>query len=265
MRRTLLAAILTVGAALAAGACAGTRFARTYEYEEDLHLDLDGSATLVVNASIPALVALHGVDLPVDPRARLDRQAIRRAYESAVTDVQRVSRPWRRQGRRFVQIRLRVADVRRLGEAAPFAGNACALGARGERIEFRRALERGARRRVTGAGWTGRELVAYKLHLPSRVYYHNVRDVDTAEPRGVERGNILRWEQRLADRLAGVPLVMEVQVDPEPILYRTLWLFALAFAAALGVLAALVAWAVRRGRAAARSAGRGPGAAGLVS
>ena len=35
--------------------------------EEDLYLALDGSATLVVNASIPALVALRGLDL--DPAA----------------------------------------------------------------------------------------------------------------------------------------------------------------------------------------------------
>ena len=40
-----------------------------YEYEEELYLGLDGSATLNVNASVPALVALRGVDLNQSARA----------------------------------------------------------------------------------------------------------------------------------------------------------------------------------------------------
>ena len=36
-------------------------FGREYEYEEQLYLDVDGSATVIVNASMPALVALRGL------------------------------------------------------------------------------------------------------------------------------------------------------------------------------------------------------------
>ena len=46
-----------------------------YEYEEEIYLELDGSATVVVNASIPALVALRGLPLDPNPEARIDRDA----------------------------------------------------------------------------------------------------------------------------------------------------------------------------------------------
>jgi len=35
--------------------------------------------------------------------------------------VTRVSRPWRRDGRRFIQVRVKVDDVRKLDAAAPFS------------------------------------------------------------------------------------------------------------------------------------------------
>ena len=103
--------LTVVGLAAAAGAaCKGGLFGKQYQYEEDLYLWLDGSATLVVNASLPALVALRGIDLDIDPAARLDLDRIRAAYQSPVTEVTRVSPPWRRAGRRFVQVRMDVSD-----------------------------------------------------------------------------------------------------------------------------------------------------------
>ena len=52
-----------------AAACSGRVLKPQYQYEEELYLDLDGSATLNLNASVASLVALRGVDLPTD-RAR---------------------------------------------------------------------------------------------------------------------------------------------------------------------------------------------------
>src|SRR5262245_43376075 len=96
---------LSIVVLVTASGCGGT-FAKQYEYEEDVYLDLDGSATIMVNASIPALVALRGFDLETGPRARVDRELIRKLYTSPAATVTRVSRPWRRHGRRFIQIRL---------------------------------------------------------------------------------------------------------------------------------------------------------------
>ena len=242
----VLGFVITV--ALACGGPGGRSLARQYEYEQDVTLDLDGSAEIIVNASIPALVALHGFSLPLDARARLDREDVRRAFESAVTDVTRVSRPWRRHGRRFIQVRLRVHDIRELSKAPPFSSSTYELTSQDGRAVFRQHVAGPKRAAVPQARWDGTELVAFKLHLPSRIYYQNVRDLDTKQPGSTERGNIVRWEQRLSDRLNGVPIDMEVRMDNQSILYRTLWLFAGAFVAAMILLVSLIWWTVRRGR-----------------
>jgi hypothetical protein len=248
-RAALLAVIL---AAAVAAACKGGILGRQYEYEEDLHLALDGSGTLVVNASLPALAALRGLDLDLPPTARVDRntlRAIRAAYESPVTSVIRVSPPWRRAGRRFVQIRLEIKDVRRLSEASPFSWSRYSLAEQNGHHVFEQTVGTSALRPGTlrNVGWDGSEVVAFRLHLPSRILWHNSRDLDTNETLQAARGNILRWEQHLADRLEGRPLEMRVEMDSQSILHRTLWLFAGAFLAALAVLALLIWFTMRKG------------------
>jgi hypothetical protein len=85
------------------------------------------------------------------------------------------------------------------------------------------------------------------------VTYHNVRRLEDGTEGTLERGNILTWEQRLSDRLAGVPMSMEVRTESESILYRTVSLFAGAFAAAVIVLILLIWFTIRRGRARLRA------------
>jgi hypothetical protein len=112
-----------------------------------------------------------------------------------------------------------------------------------------------ASRQRPAAGWRGNEIVAFRLHLPARIRYHNSRDLETNTPLAPARGNILTWEQRLTDRLDAKPIayaedakpdVMEVRMDRESILYRTLWLFAFAFTAAVLVIGFLIWLAMRR-------------------
>jgi hypothetical protein len=224
-------------------------FGKQYEYEEDLFVALDGTATLIVNSSIPALVALRGFDLDLDPAARVDRDRIRQLYDSPVASVTRVSPPWRRDGRRFVQVRLNVSDIRRLTEAKPFAWSQYELAQDGDLYIFKQRVGASALRPGTlqNVGWNGKEIVAFRLHLPSKVRWHNARDLETNDTSGVERGNILRWEQHLADRLDGIPVDVEVRMDQQSILYRTLWLFAGAFLAAVALLGSLIWWTVRKG------------------
>ena len=79
MQRLFRAAALALVALAAtlASACAGGGLFRQYEYEEDIYLSLDGTATVYVNSSVPALNALRGTALNTSPTARLDRDAIR--------------------------------------------------------------------------------------------------------------------------------------------------------------------------------------------
>jgi hypothetical protein len=245
--RALVAAIV-LAAAVATAACRGGLLGKSYEYEEDLYLSLDGTATMVVNASLPALVALRGLDIDTSPSTRLDRDRVASLYQSAVTNVARVSPPWRRAGRRFVQVRIDVPDVRRLSEAAPFSWSHYSLSAENGKAVFEQKVGPSALRAGTlkQVGWNGSEIVAFRLHLPSRILWHNSRDLETNQPNDVRRGNILAWEQHLADRLDGVPLEMRVEMDNQSILHRTLWLFLGAFAAAVFVIAGLIWWTMRK-------------------
>src|SRR6266850_8032032 len=110
---------IALAAALLAAGCGGALthggglLKKQYEYEEELYLALDGSATLNVNASVPALVALRGIDLNVSPRARFDRDRLRAFFQGPGASVTAVSSS-RRYGRRFVHVSVDVADVRSL-------------------------------------------------------------------------------------------------------------------------------------------------------
>lgn len=237
-------------ALMVVAACGGNGFGREYEYDEQLYLNPDGSADLVINASIPALIALRGLALDPAPRARIDRDEVRGLVEEPLLDVTRVSRVWRRDGRQFIQIRASIEDVRRLDETKLFGWSDVTLEETGETSrEYRQRI--GAPSGTVpeaGFGWDGSELTAFKLHLPSRIHAHNVRDIDTNATGSVERGNILTWEQRLSDRLKGVPVEMHVTMERESILYRTLWLFGMSFGAAMALLAVIIWRIVRRGR-----------------
>ncbi|HEX5473754.1 MAG TPA: hypothetical protein VFX12_03745 [Vicinamibacterales bacterium] len=256
MRFRTRAALLAIVLAAALAACGGgsNLFGPTYEYEEDLTLSLDGSATLVVNSSVPALVALRGLPLSTDPAVAVDRNRVRALYASPYDQVRRVS-VWTRRGRRFVGITLRIPDIRQLTKAPPFAWSTYRLFPKDGEHVFEQRVGPSAFRPGTlpKVGWDGSEIVAFRLHLPSRINYHNARMLDTNAPRSVQRGNILTWEQHLTDRLEGVPVVIDVRMDSQSILYRTLWLFAGAFAAAVLVLGLLIWFTMRRGAAAEES------------
>jgi hypothetical protein len=222
------------------GACGGTSIFRQYEYEEEVYLSLDGTATVYVNSSLAALNALRGTSFDASPSARVDRAAVRDYYASPNTHVLWV-RESRRSNRRFVHVRLDVDDVRKLGDVAPFAWSRYQFSQDGSQYIYRQAIGVAAAKDVGKVGWTGRELVAFRLHLPSRITYHNTG-------RGVGRGNILVWEQSLTDRLHGVSLVLDARMDSQSILYRTLWLFGITFLLVAVVFVLVIWWVMRRGR-----------------
>ena len=230
-----------VFAFMAAASCGGGGLVKYYEYDEDIYLSTDGSATIYLNASIPALVNLRGLDLDARPAANVDRAHVRRLFTTEATRVTRVSR-WRRFGRQFVQVRLAVDDITTLGSAAPFSWATYTVERRDDLVVYRQQLGAAAGKSVGDVGWKGGELIAVRLHLPSRILYHN------AGAGNLKRGNILVWEQPLAERQAGTPLDIEARIEETSILYSTLVLFAASGALALLVLAAIIWWVIRKGR-----------------
>jgi hypothetical protein len=261
--------VAVVLAFLVAAGCQKIGFATQYEYDERVDLSLDGSAIVDVNASIAALVALHGAALDVDPEARFDRQAVSKLYEGPGTTVRDLS-AYRRHGRRFAHVQIAVSDIHQLPKLPPLSwsryrlerldqeyrfvqevgapgdlngpGAAVAFGSRARLPRVGPALEGPpVRGRIGDIGWSGDERVAFRVHLPSRINFHN-------SSANIERGNVLVWEQTLRERLSGTPLRMEARMETQSILYRTLWLFWGTFLAALALLAVIVWWVGRKGR-----------------
>jgi hypothetical protein len=212
---------------------------RQYEYEEDVYLSLDGSATVYVNSSLAALNALRGTTFSTRPNAQVNRAAVRAFFTTSHTRV-RTPTTSRRNNRRFVHVRLDVDDVRTLGRAAPFAWSEYEYTLEGDVYRFQQRVGTAAGKDVGDVGWTGRELVAFRLHLPSDIVDHN------AGAENHKRGNILVWEQTLADRLRGRPLTLDARMRTQSILVRTLALFGATIAAVAAAMVTVIWW-IRRG------------------
>jgi hypothetical protein len=193
-----------------------------------------------VNGSLAALNALRGTNFDITS-ARVDRDVVRDYYSAPGVRVTSVTQS-RRSGRRFVHLRLSVDDVRALGSTKPFSWSTYHFDRVGEQFVYRQTVAAPSSRGAgSAAGWNGRELVAFRLHLPSKIEFHNTK-------RDIGRGNILVWEQPLADRLRGVPIELEARMQSQSILYRTLWLFGLTFVAVAFVFVAIIWWVLRRGQ-----------------
>jgi hypothetical protein len=244
------------------GACANP-FGRQYEYEEQYYLDANGGVTVVVDASVPALVALRGVALDPAPAAHTDRAEIRKQFEAAGCTVVRVAAPWRRNGRRFIQVSIQADDVRELSKCgiltwSTFSGLVPETDpAFGPVAHYRQTVGEAAGGNPGAVNWDGTEIVAVKLHLPSRIFFQNARRLEDGTVRDYERGNIVTWEQRLTDRLAGKPIEIDVKMSPQSILHTTLWLFAGAFAAAVLAMMGAIWWIVKNGKKRQKAEGKG--------
>jgi hypothetical protein len=136
-----------------------------------------------------------------------------------------------------------VDDIRRLSQLAPFAWSRYRFVDRGGLWVFTQEVTAAAGTDVGEVGWQGDELVAVRLHLPSRIPFHN------APSRTVERGNILSYEQPLTARAKGEPLAIEVHMEQDSILFQTLALFAGMAVLALSALGLFIWWVRRMGAA----------------
>jgi hypothetical protein len=249
-RSWMLAGI--VGLGTLAGAGCSNPLGRQYEYDEQLYLGVDGSAELVINASIPALVALRNLPLDPNPAAEVDRDRVRQAFAEPGCGEVTVNRPWTRSGRRFVQIVLEQNHVGNFANCSPVNWSTFSFvrtsGERGDEIHYSQVVGPAAGGDPGPVNWDGSELVGFKIHAPGSILYHNVRRLEDDEPGSPDRGNILTWEQTLSDRRAGRELHLEFRMQAQSILTRTLFLFASAFVAVVFALTTTVWFVIRRAR-----------------
>jgi len=253
-------ALGAIGLTLALFSACANPFGRQYEYEEQYYLDTTGAVTVVVDASVPALVALRGVALDPAPAAVTDRAEIRKQFEAAGCTVARVAAPWRRNGRRFIQVSIQADDIRELSKCGVLAWSTFSgLVPENDPVfgpiaRYRQLVGAASGGNPGAVNWDGTEIVAVKLHLPSRIFFQNARRLEDGTARDYERGNIVTWEQHLTDRLAGKPIEIDVKMSPQSILHTTLWLFAGAFGAAVLAMMGAIWWIVGKGKRRQRAA-----------
>ena len=220
---------------------------KSYEYEEDMYLSLDGTATVYVNSSVAALNALRGSSFDTNPDVVPDRTAVTTFFTSPDTHVTRVTFS-KRSNRRYIHVRLDVDSIERMSQAPPFAWSIYSFQRDGELYKFKQTVGQSAGTDAGAAGWKGNEIVGFRTHLPSKIAYHN------AGPGNPKRGNILAWEQSLSERLRGEPLMLDARMETQSILYRTLALFGITFVVVAVLFVALLWLVVRRAKSKAKKA-----------
>jgi hypothetical protein len=141
-----------------------------------------------------------------------------------------------------VHVRIDVDDIRQLSRVAPFSWSTYQFRRRGDVLEFKQLVGAPEVKAVDDVGWDGNEVVAFRMHIPSVIAFHN------APSKRVERGNILEWEQPLAERLKGTPVDVEVDMAPDSILYTTLLLFGSTIVLAAVAFGVVIWRVVRHGR-----------------
>ncbi|HUR33784.1 MAG TPA: hypothetical protein VM032_08300 [Vicinamibacterales bacterium] len=234
-------ALVLLAACLLSACSAGGGLFKAYEYEEEMYIALDGTATVYVNSSVAALNALRGSSFDTDPAKAPDREAVRAFFTGPNVTVNRVTLS-RRSNRRYVHVRLAVADVEKLSESTPFAWSTYSFKRDGDLFYYKQNVGASAAKDVGDVGWRGSEIVGFRMHLPSKIAYHN------AGAGNLLRGNILVWEQSLAERRQGASLTLDARMETQSILYRTLALFGATFVAVAALFAVLLWTILRRGR-----------------
>ena len=136
-------------------------------------------------------------------------------------------------------MRLDVSSIEALSSAAPFAWSTYSFKRDGDLFYYKQNVGAVTGAPVGNAGWDGDEIIAFRMHLPSKIAYHN------AGAGNPGRGNILTWEQSLTERLSGALLTLDARMETQAILYRTIVLFGITFVV-VAILFVVIIWRVLR-------------------
>src|SRR5262245_28961153 len=221
----------------------GARACLTYEYEHEFWLRVNGSGTVNVTGRPALWAAFKGLGRAEDPEGTATRDAARVLFERSGLRVKRVTLT-HRGGEPYLFVSADFDDVNRLAGTPAFP-------------DLKMGVRRDGEKLILEGTWAGpaasvppehREgLMAVRFHLPSKVFSHKNAFG------GVERGNIVGWRQDVARALQGGTLDFGAEMSGRSILFSTVTLFAAAIAGGLGILAAALYLAFRRGRKVAQA------------
>lgn len=210
---------------LAASGCA------TYEYEEEVFLEVDGSGEIRMSGSTAAIEALHGLDEASVERAKA-------LFEGEGVDLLSALET-ERERRKFVHVQARFSGWEKLCGIPAFRDRGCRFARGGEDLALELSLPSpGA---AAPGGLDPQALLALRYHLPSTIRYHN-------SPADIERGNILAWKRTFREHFAGRPLDVEVRFDRRSVLAATVSVMGIALGLVLTSIATALFVMVRKGR-----------------
>lgn len=204
----------------------------TYEYEEEIFLEVDGSGRLRVSGSREILSALHVAEGG-------SVGAMRARFEGPGLTIDSV-RETERQGRRFVHVQGRFSSWNELCAHPAYRDRECLLQQNPDG-ELDLHLNLPSPARSVPEGVPPDAVVAVRLHFPSKVSFHNSTG-------GIERGNIISWERRVDDHFDSTPLVVDARFERRSVLATTVAVLGTAIAAVLLSVASILLWMVRKGR-----------------
>jgi hypothetical protein len=204
----------------------------SYEYEEEVFLEIDGSGRIRVSGSKELLSAYHDLAEPMSV------DTVRSYFDAPGLDVVSV-RETIRQGRTFLHVQGTFQDWNALCSHAAFAQRRCRLDRSADGLELSVEIPPPrSRARHTDGGFE--RLAAFRFHFPSTVAFHNSRT-------GLERGNIVRWE-RPVDELGEGKLSIQAHFGVRSILSATFAILVAAVAIVVLGVALTLALIVRKGR-----------------
>jgi hypothetical protein len=203
----------------------------TYEYEEEVFLEVDGSGEIRMSGSTEAVQALHGLD-------EAGTEGAKALFEGEGVEVLSALET-ERDRRRFVHVEARFTGWEELCRLPAFRGRRCLLAKEEDGLALELSLP--SPRSAAPESLDPQAILALRYHLPSTIRYHN-------SPFHIERGNILSWKRTLREHFAGRPLDVEVHFDRRTVLAATLSVMGLALAmVAVSICTALFVMA-RKGR-----------------
>ncbi len=229
---------LLVPWALALPACT------SYEYEEEVFLEVDGSGRLRVSGSSEILEALHAFNR----LNRLNRRngpdggsvsSMTSRFEGPGFELDSV-RETEREGRSFVHVQGRFADWNELCAHPAFADRECRLDVTDD-DELELYLTLPVPEGDIPKGVSPDATIALRFHFPSTVLYHNSRS-------DIERGNIIGWERTAAEHFDAAELVVEARFERRSVLATTVVILGTAVAVVLFSVALALFLMVRKGR-----------------
>ena len=232
MGRSPILLTLLVPWALALPACT------SYEYEEEVFLEVDGSGRLRVSGSSEILQALNGLN-GLNRTDGGSMSSMTSRFEGPGFELDSV-RESEREGRKFVHVQGRFADWNELCAHPAFADRECRLDVTDDdELELYLTLPRPEGDIPEGVSPDAP--LALRFHFPSTVHYHNSRS-------DIERGNIIGWERTASEHFDAPELVVEARFERRSVLATTVVTLGTAIAVILFLVALALLLMVRKGR-----------------